>query len=139
MSAAIPPFELVRREILDKVRSGELLPGDRLPAIRAAASERRLAAGTVAKAYKLLEEAGVILTRRGSGTTIAPEAVAAAEEQNAVIARESGGGADEDAIALLAAPIAEALERGHEPATILASVREALAAAQMDQKARPRR
>lgn len=134
MSSAIPPFEQVRREILDKVRSGELQPGDRLPAIRAAASERRLAAGTVAKAYKMLEECGVILTRRGSGTTVAPDAVAAAEEQSAVLARESGGGADEGLVELFAAPVEAALDRGHEAATILASVREALAEVQKRQK-----
>lgn len=136
MSSAIPPFEQVRREILDKVRSGELQPGDRLPAIRAAASERRLAAGTVAKAYKMLEECGVILTRRGSGTTVAPDAVAAAEEQSAVLARENGGGADDGLVERFTAPVAEALAAGHDPATILASVRAALAGEQKRKRRR---
>src|SRR5690606_41637547 len=60
-----PPYEQVRREIVEQVRSGELRPGDRLPAIRAHAADLGLSAGTVARAYKLLEEAQIIVTRRG--------------------------------------------------------------------------
>ena len=42
-----------------------------MPAIRALATELGLSAGTVARAYKELEAAGVLVTRRGAGTTIA--------------------------------------------------------------------
>ena len=58
MPSPQPPYEQVRREIVEQVRSGELRPGDRLPAIRAHAADLGLAAGTVARAYKLLEEIG---------------------------------------------------------------------------------
>ena len=70
-ASTAPPYEQVRLGILDRVASGSLLPGDRLPAIRALATELGLSAGTVARAYKELEAAGVLVTRRGAGTTIA--------------------------------------------------------------------
>ena len=70
-ASTAPPYEQVRLGILDRVASGSLLPADRLPAIRALATELGLSAGTVARAYKELEAAGVLVTRRGAGTTIA--------------------------------------------------------------------
>lgn len=66
-----PPYEQIRRAILDQVATGVLATGDRLPAIRALAGDLGLAPGTVARAYKELEEAGVLITRRGAGTRIA--------------------------------------------------------------------
>lgn len=66
-----PPYEQIRRAILDQVAAGVLVTGDRLPAIRALAGDLGLAPGTVARAYKELEEAGVFITRRGAGTRIA--------------------------------------------------------------------
>ena len=70
-ASTAPPYEQVRLGIIDRLATGSLLPGDRLPAIRALATELGLSAGTVARAYKELEEAGVLVTRRGAGTTIA--------------------------------------------------------------------
>src|SRR5690625_6422974 len=77
-SDSTPPFEQIKRDVLDQVRTGVLTSGDRLPAIRALASELQLAAGTVARAYKELEEAKVIVYRRGAGTNNAPYASTAA-------------------------------------------------------------
>jgi DNA-binding transcriptional regulator YhcF (GntR family) len=51
--------------------SGVLPPGSRLPAIRQLAADLGLATGTVARAYRELETAGVILTRGRHGTHIA--------------------------------------------------------------------
>src|SRR5690625_703474 len=77
-SDSTPPFEQIKRDVLNQVRTGVLTSGDRLPAIRALASELQLAAGTVARAYKELEEVQGSVTRRGAGTTIAPDASAVA-------------------------------------------------------------
>lgn len=68
--AAMPPYEQIRRGIIDAVATGELLAGDRLPAIRAHATDQGLAVNTVARAYRELEEAGIVTTRRGAGTRI---------------------------------------------------------------------
>ncbi|MGP9843064.1 GntR family transcriptional regulator [Brachybacterium sp. 107] len=127
MNNPTPPYEQVRREIVEQVRSGELTPGDKLPAIRVLAGDLGLAPGTVARAYKLLEEAQIIVTRRGAGTTVAPGAVAASERSAATTGRESGGVADPDLVALFAGPVADARAKGHGDVEIMASVRAALA------------
>ena len=127
MSSPQPPYEQVRREIVEQVRSGELAPGDRLPAIRAHAADLGLAAGTVARAYKLLEEGQIIVTRRGAGTTIAPGAVRAARRAAATAERESGGPVDAGLVSLFAGPVAAARARGARDVEILASVRAVLA------------
>ncbi|APX34162.1 GntR family transcriptional regulator [Brachybacterium sp. P6-10-X1] len=127
MNSPTPPYEQVRREVVEQVRSGELRPGDKLPAIRVHAADLGLSAGTVARAYKLLEEAQVIVTKRGAGTTIAPDAVAASERSAATTQREHGGTADPAVVALLAGPVAEARGQGHSDLAIMASLRAALA------------
>ena len=50
--------------------SGVLSEGARLPAIRQLASDLGLAGGTVARAYRELEQSGVISTRGRHGTYI---------------------------------------------------------------------
>ncbi len=127
MSSPQPPYEQVRREILEQVRTGELKPGDRLPPIRTRASDLGLAANTVARAYKLLEESQIIVTRRGAGTTIAQGAVMEARKLAATAEREGGGPTDAGLVALFAAPIVAARARGARDVEILASVRAALA------------
>ena len=47
---APPPFEQVRSQLEALIGSGRLLPGDRLPTVRALAIELGIAANTVAKA-----------------------------------------------------------------------------------------
>lgn len=70
-AAAVPPFEQLREQITAQVAAGELLVGTRLPPVRALAEQLGLAAGTVARAYKELEAAGVVETRGRAGTVIA--------------------------------------------------------------------
>lgn len=122
------PFEQVRREVLQQVAAGELRPGDRLPAIRARAEELHLAPGTVARAYRMLEEQQVVTTRRGAGTTIAPGALAAARAARETLAREGGGEADADLVELFAEPVRAARRMGRGDVEILAAVRAALRA-----------
>lgn len=59
-------------QIVDQVKallsSGELNPGDQLPTVRQLASELRVNFNTIARAYRLLDEAGLISTQRGRGT-----------------------------------------------------------------------
>ena len=59
------------RAIEARIRRGSLAPGERLPTVRALASELGLAANTVAKAYRRLEEDGLIEGRGRSGTYVA--------------------------------------------------------------------
>ena len=78
-SAPEPPYEQVRRAVVDAVASGVLGPGARLPTVRELAGSLALAANTVARAYRELETAGVVVTRGRRGTFIsAPPADATA-------------------------------------------------------------
>jgi DNA-binding transcriptional regulator YhcF (GntR family) len=67
----VPPYEQVRSQVVVLVGDGRLRPGERLPAVRALAQELGLAAGTVARAYRELEAAGVVVTRGRNGTVVA--------------------------------------------------------------------
>lgn len=75
-----PPYEQVRAQVVELVARATLAPGERLPSVRQLASDLGLAAGTVARAYRELETAGVVVTRRGAGTRVA----ASSAEQAAV-------------------------------------------------------
>ena len=66
----VPPFEQLRRQVVDAVASGALAPGTRMPTVRALAADLDLAVNTVAKAYRALEADRVIETRGRAGTFI---------------------------------------------------------------------
>lgn len=70
-SSAIPPYEQIRSQIEAMVATGTLAPGDRLPSIRQLAHDLGLAGGTVARAYTELEQAGLVVSRRRTGTVVA--------------------------------------------------------------------
>lgn len=65
-----PPYEQLRRQLLDLVDTGALRSGDRLPPLRQLAGDLGLAVGTVARTYRELESAGVLVSRRGGGTRV---------------------------------------------------------------------
>ena len=51
-----PPYEQVRRQIAEGAATGALAAGHKLPTVRQLATDLGLAANTVAKAYRALEE-----------------------------------------------------------------------------------
>ena len=69
-----PPFEQVRRQLTLLIETGQLVTGERLPSVRQLAGDLGLATGTVARAYRELESAGLVVTRRGGGTRVADRA-----------------------------------------------------------------
>ena len=71
LRSPVPPFEQIRAQIASLIAIGALAPGTRLPAVRSLAGDLGLAAGTVARAYKELEQAGLVETRRRNGTVVA--------------------------------------------------------------------
>jgi GntR family transcriptional regulator len=64
-------------QIVDQIRwqiaSGVLKPGDQLPTVRQMATDLRVNFNTVARAYRMLDESGVISTQHGRGTYILEE------------------------------------------------------------------
>ncbi|MFI9627081.1 GntR family transcriptional regulator [Streptomyces sp. NPDC052042] len=66
----MPPFEQIRAQLADLIAVGRLRKGDRLPPVRQLASDLGLANNTVVRAYRELEAAGLVKSRRGSGTQV---------------------------------------------------------------------
>lgn len=62
------------------IRSGQFGDGDRLPSIRQAARDFGIAQATAAKAYKTLEQEGIVVTRTAAGTRVSPGASRAPSE-----------------------------------------------------------
>ena len=101
--STVPPYEQVRAQLTGRIRSGELAPGTRLPTVRALADALGLAVNTVARAYRELEQAGLVVTRGRLGTTVE---AAGAEDRAALAAAtvyvrqaRALGLTDEDALA----------------------------------------
>ncbi|MEX5234250.1 GntR family transcriptional regulator [Kocuria arenosa] len=67
---ARPPSEQLRHRVQAGRADGTLPPGTRLPPVRRLAEALGLAPGTVAKAYRELEAAGVIETRGRQGSFV---------------------------------------------------------------------
>ncbi len=70
-TSSLPPYEQVRSQLADAILRGELLPAERIPTVRKLAGDLGLAVNTVAKAYRALEETGLVETRGRHGTVVA--------------------------------------------------------------------
>jgi GntR family transcriptional regulator len=66
----IPIYIQIVEQVRQLVASEKLKPGDQLPTVRALAAELRINFNTVSRAYRLLDEAGIISTQQGRGTYI---------------------------------------------------------------------
>jgi len=65
-----PIYLQVAEQISRAIAKGDLVSGDKLPAVRKLASELVINPNTVARAYTQLEQAGLVVTKTGSGTFI---------------------------------------------------------------------
>jgi DNA-binding transcriptional regulator YhcF (GntR family) len=70
-SSRVPLSAQLREALASRIARGRLLPGDRLPPVRELAAELGLAANTVARAYRELEAAGLLVGRGRLGTFVA--------------------------------------------------------------------
>ncbi|SDH57452.1 DNA-binding transcriptional regulator YhcF, GntR family [Actinokineospora alba] len=69
-NSAVPPFEQVRGGLAQQINDHTLAVGTKLPTVRQLATDLGLAANTVARAYRELEEAGLVETRGRAGTFV---------------------------------------------------------------------
>jgi DNA-binding transcriptional regulator YhcF (GntR family) len=74
--SSTPLVEQIRDQIRGLITAGVLAAQQRLPSVRQLASDLKVAPGTVAKAYRTLEEEGVLVTKIGSGTRVSADASA---------------------------------------------------------------
>src|SRR6266540_1135348 len=68
--SGLPIYIQIVNQIQAQIASGILKPGDQLPTVRALAEELRVNFNTVARAYRILDEARIISTQQGRGTYI---------------------------------------------------------------------
>jgi DNA-binding transcriptional regulator YhcF (GntR family) len=108
----VPPFEQLRLQIARRIQDHTLAVGTRLPPIRHLATDLGLAVNTVARAYRELEEAGLIETRGRAGSFVSAageqgreRARRAAVEYAAVVA--AAGLDAEEALRIVRAALAE--------------------------------
>ncbi len=65
-----PIYKQVVKQIGEAIAKGTLSIGDKLPAVRKLAAELVINPNTVARAYTILEQAGLVNTKTGSGTFV---------------------------------------------------------------------
>ena len=68
--SGLPIYTQMVNQIQSQIASGILKPGDQLPTVRALAEELRVNFNTIARAYRILDEARIISTQQGRGTYI---------------------------------------------------------------------
>jgi GntR family transcriptional regulator len=66
----VPTYVQIVERVGHLVATGVMKPGDQLPTVRQLATDLRVNFNTVARAYRLLDEAGVISTQQGRGTYV---------------------------------------------------------------------
>lgn len=68
--SGLPIYTQIVNQVQAQIASGIIKPGDQLPTVRALAEELRVNFNTVARAYRILDEARIISTQQGRGTYI---------------------------------------------------------------------
>ena len=68
--SGLPIYTQIVNQIQSQLVNKILKPGDQLPTVRALALELRVNFNTVARAYRILDEARIISTQQGRGTYI---------------------------------------------------------------------
>jgi GntR family transcriptional regulator len=68
--SGLPIYTQIVNQIQSQLVNKILKPGDQLPTVRALAQELRVNFNTIARAYRILDEARIISTQQGRGTYI---------------------------------------------------------------------
>jgi DNA-binding GntR family transcriptional regulator len=74
VSSPIPLWEQVVKHVRAAVASGDLQPGERLPAVRDLADAWEVGYSTMTHAMAVLQEEGLLVARAGKGTFVAEPA-----------------------------------------------------------------
>jgi GntR family transcriptional regulator len=68
--SGIPIYLQVVERVKERLAAGQLKPGDQLPTVRSLATDLRVNFNTIARAYRIMDESGIISTQQGRGTYI---------------------------------------------------------------------
>jgi DNA-binding transcriptional regulator YhcF (GntR family) len=69
-SAQTPLYEQLVERVKQLIATNQVKPGERLPTVRQLAQSLHVNPGTVARAYRELEQEGMVTSRRGGGTIV---------------------------------------------------------------------
>ncbi|HZD57833.1 MAG TPA: GntR family transcriptional regulator [Anaerolineales bacterium] len=78
--SGIPIYVQIMDQVKHLIATGALRPGDQLLTVRQLAADLRVNFNTVARAYRMLDKAGIISTQHGRGTFL-PEELEQAPEK----------------------------------------------------------
>jgi len=102
-----PIYVQIVEQVSETIAKGQLVAGDKLPAVRKLAAELVINPNTVARAYTILEQSGLVATKTGSGTFVADPKLRSkdvtdvnilAERMDALIARSLNLGLESEEI-----------------------------------------
>src|ERR1051326_4050480 len=122
-SDGVPIYLQIVNQVKYLVASGRLAPGEELPPIRALAEQLLVNPNTVARAYRELELAGVVVKRRTAGTYVSQAGSPLARRERTKILTERIDGL-----------LAEARQLGFHTEEVLAILHQRDAAMQHAQK-----
>jgi GntR family transcriptional regulator len=87
-ATGVPIYLQIVNQVKHLVASGRLAPGEELPPIRVLADQLIINPNTVARAYRELEQAGVVTKRRTAGTYVSGAASPLARRERVRILTE---------------------------------------------------
>lgn len=117
----VPIYQQIVNQVKYLVASGRLAPDEELPPIRTLAEQLVINPNTVARAYRELEQAGIVVKRRTSGTYVSGAASPLARRQRLKIVTER-----------IDALLAEARQLDIDTETLIDLIRERNEAMQVD-------
>ena len=88
LTDGVPIYRQIVNQVKYLVASGRLGPGDELPPIRVLAEQLLINPNTVARAYRDLETAGTLISRRGAGTYVSDQGSPLARKERVRIISE---------------------------------------------------
>ena len=88
LTDGVPLYRQIVNQVKYMVASGQLVPHEELPPIRALAEQLQITPNTVVKAYGELEADGTVYKRRGAGTYVAETASPLARKEQRRILSE---------------------------------------------------
>jgi GntR family transcriptional regulator len=72
----VPIYEQICRRVKFAVANGSLVAGEHIPSVRELAIQAAVNVNTVARAYRDLQGEGILISIRGTGLAVAPDAPA---------------------------------------------------------------
>ena len=88
LTDGVPIYRQIVNQVKYLVASGRLAPGDELPPIRVLAEQLLINPNTVARSYRELETAGILISRRGAGTYVSDQGSPLARKERVRIISE---------------------------------------------------